>query len=323
MHIEGLITAPYTAMNSDGSINLNAIEKQAEFYSLNNLAGVFVCGTTGESMSLSMAERLEIAERWCKSADKTLKVIVHVGENCIEACKKMAYHSQKSGAYGIGMIAPSFFKPASVDILVDYCSKVAASAPELPFYYYHMPSMTGVNFSMISFLEKASAKIPNLAGIKYTYEDLMDYYLCRTFEGGRFDILFGRDEILLCGLALGAKGAVGSTYNFAAPLYHQLINEFKSGNLDKARQLQQKSMEMIRILACVGCSFLAASKALMKEFGIDCGTVRLPLYEINSQQYGSMMNQLEQVGFFSFCNGRQLASNSKAKTKCRINEIKV
>jgi N-acetylneuraminate lyase len=323
VHIEGLVTAPFTAMNSNRSINLNVIEKQAEFYSANNLAGVFICGTTGEGMSLTLAERLEIAERWCKVADKKLKVIVHVGENSIEACKKMANQAQKSGAYAVGMIAPSFFKPATVDVLVDYCSQVAASAPELPFYFYHMPSMTGVNFSMVSFLEKASGRIPNLAGIKYTYEDLMDYYLCRTFEGGRFDILFGRDEILLCGLALGAKGAVGSTYNFAAPLYYQLISEFNHGNLEKARALQQKSMEMIKILASAGCSFLAVSKALMKRLGVDCGPVRLPLTDITDKQYESVISKLEEIGFFKFCGGQTSYLKSKTKSKCPISEIKV
>jgi N-acetylneuraminate lyase len=322
-HIEGLVAAPYTAMNPDCSINLKAIEKQAEFYSASNLAGVFICGTTGEGMSLTLAERLEIAERWCKTADKKLKVIVHVGENSIEACKKMANQAQKSGAYAVGMIAPSFFKPATVDVLVDYCAQVAASCPELGFYFYHMPSMTGVNFSMVSFLEKASGSIPNLAGIKYTHEDLMDYYLCKTFEGGRFDILFGRDEILLSGLVLGAKGAVGSTYNFAAPLYQQLISEFNRGNLEKARTLQQKSMEMIKILASAGCPFLAASKALMKRLTVDCGPVRLPLTDIADKQYESVIGKLEKIGFFEFCGGQTFFSKSKTKSKCPISEIKV
>jgi N-acetylneuraminate lyase len=322
-HIEGLIAAPFTAMNSDCSINLNAIEKQAEFYSANNLAGVFICGTTGEGMSLTLAERLEIAERWCKTADKKLKVIVHVGENSIEACKKMANQAQKSGAYAVGMIAPSFFKPATVDVLVDYCAQVAASSPELPFYFYHMPSMTGVNFSMVSFLEKASGRIPNLAGIKYTYEDLMDYYLCRTFEGGKFDILFGRDEILLSGLVLGAKGAVGSTYNFAAPLYYQLISEFNSGNLEKARALQQKSMEMIKILASAGCPFLSVTKTLMKRFGVDCGPVRLPLTNVTDKQYESVISKLEKIGFFEFCDGRKLFPKSKIKSVVPVSEIRI
>jgi N-acetylneuraminate lyase len=237
----------------------------------------------------------------------------------------MAGNAQKSKAYAVGAIAPNVFKPATIDILVDYCAQIASSAPELPFYYYHMPSITGVNFSMVSFLERAAGKIPNLAGIKYTYEDLMDYYLCRTFEGGRFDILFGRDEILLCGLALGAKGAVGSTYNFAAPLYYRLINEFNSGNLEKARAWQQRSMNMIKMLASTNCSFLPAAKSLMKRFGIDCGPVRLPLTDINSRQYDLLISELEKAGFFEACSGQtQYVRPNTAKTQLGypISEIK-
>ncbi|MEN6307803.1 MAG: dihydrodipicolinate synthase family protein [Anaerohalosphaeraceae bacterium] len=310
MHLEGLIAAPFTAMNADRSVNLDVIEKQAAFYAANGVAGVFVCGTTGEGLSLTVKERLDIADVWCKVAPGKLKVIVHVGENSVESCRQMAAQAQRAGAYAVGAMAPNFFRPATVDALVDYCAQIAASAPKLPFYYYHMPSMTGVNFAMIDFLKKASGPISNLAGIKFTYEDMMDYQLCRVFEGGRYDILFGRDEMLLCGLALGTKGAVGSTYNFAAPLYLKLMDAFQRGQLEEARQLQLKSMEMIKILATIGCPFLSAAKALMKHLGIDCGPVRLPLTDISTAQFDSMIARLEQVGFGEFCS-RQPKSQQK------------
>jgi N-acetylneuraminate lyase len=308
--LKGLIAAPFTAMKADRSINFDIIEKQAAFYTANGVSGVFVCGTTGEGFSLTTAERIQIADTWCKTAPKELKVVVHAGDNSIDACKVMAANAQKSNASAIGAIAPNFFKPGSVDVLVEYCRQIASAAPELPFYFYHMPSMTGVNFPMIDFLQKASGKIKNLAGIKFTYEDLMDFHLCQKFEDGRFDMLFGRDEILLCGLALGAKGAIGSTYNFASPLYNQLIDEFNAGNLERARVLQHKSMEMIKIIGSIGCPFLSASKAIMKELGIDCGPVRLPLTDISPQQQSLLMSKLEQLGFFDFC--------SKSKTSFKV-----
>ncbi|MEN6384465.1 MAG: dihydrodipicolinate synthase family protein [Phycisphaerales bacterium] len=308
--LKGLIAAPFTAMKADRSINLDIIEKQVNFYVANGVAGVFVCGTTGEGASLTTAERVQIADKWCKTAPKELKVVVHVGDNSIDACRLMAANAQKSNASAIGAIAPNFFKPNSVDVLVDYCNQIASAAPELPFYYYHMPSMTGVNFPMIDFLEKAPGKIKNLAGIKFTYEDLMDFHLCQKFEDGRYDMLFGRDEILLCGLALGAKGAIGSTYNFASPLYNQLIDEFNAGNLERARVLQHKSMQMIKIIASIGCPFLAASKAIMKELGLDLGPVRLPLTDIN-EQFTSLISKLEQLGFFDFCSKQKASSKIK------------
>ena len=94
-------------------------------------------------------------------------------------------------------MAPSFFRPSTVEQLVDFCAQIAEAAPGLPFYYYHFPAMTGVDFPMIDFLKGASRRIPNLKGIKFTHENLMDYNRCLHFEKDRFQILFGRDEMLL------------------------------------------------------------------------------------------------------------------------------
>lgn len=183
-----------------------------------------------------------------------------------------------------------------------FCRVVASSAPELPFYYYHIPSMTGMNFTMVDFLLAAGNKIPNLVGIKYTGEDLMDYGLCRQLEGGRFDMLFGRDELLICALALGTRGAVGSTYNFAAPLYSRLMEVFAAGDLETARNLQLKSMELIDLLKRSEGSFLACGKAVMTMLGVDCGPTRLPLENLTVEQVKNLHAQLEHIGFFEYCS---------------------
>ena len=300
-HLEGLLTAPFATMNEDGSINLELIEKHAEILRHNNIKGVFVNGTTGEGMSLTIAERFDIVEQWIKVAPKELKVIVHAGHTCINSCKEIAVHAQKVGAYAVGVMGPCFFKPATVDDLVDFTAEVAAETPELPFYYYHMPSLTGVNFLMIDYLKAAANKIPNLAGIKFTHENLMDFERCREFDGGRFDMVFGRDEILICALALGVRAAIGSTYNFAAPLYYDLIKAFDSGDLDTARKLQRKSIDMIQLFIDAPCSFLSAAKSTMKMLGVDCGPMRPPEHNITVEQYGQLKNQLDKIGFFDYC----------------------
>jgi N-acetylneuraminate lyase len=301
-HIEGLIAAPFTAFHADGEVNLNLIEKQAESLHRNGVQGVFVCGTTGEGHSLTVAERIEIAQRWVEVAAKDLKIIIHVGHNAIAECKTLASHTQQIGVCGIGVMAPFFFKPQSVAELVTFCQEVAGAAPELPFYYYHIPCMTGVNFPMISFLETAADQIPNLAGIKYTYEDLMDFEQCLRFENGRFDMLFGRDEMLLSALALGTRGAVGSTYNFAAPLYPEMIQAFDAGDWDKARNLQHKAVELIQLLAKVSPAFLPAAKAVMKLLGIDCGPVRPPLSNLTQEQLNTLQEKLQKIGFFEYAS---------------------
>ncbi len=301
-HIEGLVAAPFTPMDADGGINLNMIEKQADFLHRNGVVGAFVCGTTGESMLLTVPERLDIAKRWVETAPDGFMVIIHIGHTSLQACKTLASNARDIGAWGVGSMAPCFFRPESVDDLVAFCAEAAAAAPDLPFYYYHMPSVTGVNFPMVDFLKAAADKIPNLAGIKFTYENLMDYELCRKLDNGRFDMLFGRDELLICGLALGARGAVGSTYNFAAPLYNHLIEAFDNGDLETARTLQRKSMEMIQVLVHTPASFNAVAKAVLKILGLDCGPVRQPLANITPQQEDNLKSELDKIGFFEYCS---------------------
>lgn len=300
-HIEGLIAAPFTPLSQDGEINVDAIAAYSALLHRNEVAGVFVCGTTGESLSLTTAERMVVAERWVAVAPRELKVIIHVGHAGLKDAKTLASHAQQIGAGGVGAMPPCFFKPAGVGALVAYYRELAAAAPKLPFYAYHIPSMTGVNFPMLEFLAAAQGLIPNLAGIKFTYENLMDFAQCREYAGGRYDLLFGRDEILLCGLALGARGAVGSTYNFAAPLYRRLIAAFDAGDLATARALQQKSIELIGVLNQSAGSFFTAAKAVMGLLGVECGPLRSPLPNITPAQRERMQARLEASGFREYC----------------------
>ncbi len=298
--LTGLIAAPPTPMEDDGEIALNTIEAQFENLRASGVRGAFVCGTTGESMSLSVEERLEVAERWVAVAPQDFTVIVHVGHTSLPECRSMAAHAMRIGADAVGAMAPCFFKPAGTDELVDFCAEVAAAAPDLPFYYYHIPSVTGVAMPMAEFLQRAAQRIPNLAGMKFTHESLMDYLRCLRLQGGRFDILFGRDEMLLAALAVGARGAVGGTYNLAAPLYLRIVDAYESGDTESARTDQATAAEFVAILQRFGG--LRACKAAMGFIGVDCGPPRLPLRCLTPQRTDELHSALEQIGFFDWCN---------------------
>ena len=189
---------------------------------------------------------------------------------------------------------------SSIEALTVYCAEIAATAPQLPFYYYHIPSMTGVSLPMVDLLRTAGPRIPNMAGIKFTYENLMDFQECLALENGKYDMLFGRDEILLCGLTLGTRGGIGSTYNFASSLYLGIIDAFNNGNLAEARRLQLKSVEMIQYIVSSGLPFMSASKAIMGMIGIECGPPRLPLTSLTKQQIDKFRAGLEKINFFDY-----------------------
>jgi N-acetylneuraminate lyase len=296
--LTGLIAAPFTAFHGDGSLNPALVEKQMASLLRSGVTGAFVCGTTGEGASLTTAERMLVAEQWKNVAGEKLPVIVHVGHTSIGDCRGLAAHAQKIRASGIGCVAPFYFKPSKVEDLVDFCAEVAAAAPDLPFYYYHIPSMTGVSLAAADFLRVAATRIPNLAGVKFTCENLEDYAESVRFKEGRYDILFGRDEMLLDALSVGARGAIGTTYNFAAPLYRQIIAAFEKGDLAGAQKDQARANTMIAIFLRFGG--LSAAKAIMRIIGIDCGPVRLPLRPLANEAQAQLHAELKRIGFFEF-----------------------
>lgn len=298
-NLHGLIAAPFTPFRPDGEVALDVIPRLASLLAHNGVSGSFICGTTGEGHSLTVDERRQVAEAWRAATPASVKLVVHVGHLSLGESANLAAHAASIGADAIATIAPSFFRPAGVQELVAWCAKVAAAAPQLPFYYYHMPAMTGVNIDVTDFLTAADGRIPNLAGVKFTHENLMDYGLARAVAGGRYSMLFGRDEILLAGLSLGAAGAVGSTYNFAAPLYQRILRAFDAGDLATARVEQARAQQFIHVLQHRGG--LAAGKATMQLIGVDCGPMRLPLRSLTSEQIATLRRELESIGFFDYC----------------------
>ena len=293
--LTGLVAATHTPMHEDGRVNLDVIEKQAASLAANPVTGAFICGSTGESHSLTLAERRSVAQRWSEVMDRSkLKLVVHVGHNCLEDARTLAAHAQQIGAAATSAMAPCYFKPATVDELVDFCAPIAAAAPALPFYFYDIPALTGVNLPMIEFLRKGKARIPNLAGIKFTSANLMSLQECLEVDDGGFNILFGTDEMLLAALALGVPGGVGSTYNYAAPLYAKIMAAYEEGDMVTAQALQIKSVKLVQVLVQHGV--LAAGKALMSLMGVDCGPVRPPVRPLTEEQKTRLFRQVEALG---------------------------
>ena len=297
--LTGLVAATHTPFHADGSLNLAAVEKLAEHLARTGVRAAFIGGTTGESHSLTVDERLALARRWSDVLRGTaLKLIVHVGGNCLADARALAAQATELRADAIAALAPSYFKPKSLDVLVACCAEIAAAAPGVPFYFYDIPSMTGVSLPMPRFLEAAADRIPTLAGIKFSNPDLMAYQQCLHASGGRFDMPWGTDEYLLAALAVGAVGGVGSTYNFAAPLYTRLLAAFEKGDLPAARVEQYRSVRLVELLA--GYGFMSAAKAVMGFLGVPVGPARLPHANLATEQSAALRSSLEEMGFFDW-----------------------
>jgi len=292
---EGLVAAPFTPMDSKGYLNPDIIEIYYDFLEKNDIAGAFINGSTGEGPSLTQKEKHIQAERWaeCHNRKGTVRIINLIGGTSWQECIENALFSFESGISAVAIIAPYYFKPSNEEQLAEYCAIIGESVPDMPVYFYHIPVLTGVSVSMIGFLEKISSMLPNFAGIKFTHEDIMDFSLCLNFKEGFYDMLWGRDECLLSALVLGCRGAVGSTYNYAAPLYHKMIEAFDSGNIEEARRLQRLSVDMISLLGKYGG--MATGKAFMRYSGLECGDFRSPVQNMPSGSYDNFVKDVKSL----------------------------
>lgn len=283
--LTGLVAAAFTPMKSDGNIDLDRVSTACDFVLGQGVAGLFLCGSTGESPSLTTEERMQVAAAYHRAVAGRVPVVVHVGHNSLTDARTLAVHAEQMGADAIAVVPPSYFPLTSVEVLIDCLQHIAEAAPATPLYYYHIPPITGVDLSMIELLERADA-LPTLVGIKFSAPQFEDLKQCVEYESGRYNILFGCDELLLSGLMAGVDGAVGSTYNFMAPHYLRVIDAFKSGLTDEAKQHQAVATARVEeILRHGGHNAL---KAAMGILGVDCGPPRLPWKSLSAASLAAL-----------------------------------
>ncbi|MCM1309974.1 MAG: dihydrodipicolinate synthase family protein [Bacteroides sp.] len=300
--IVGLIDAPFTPFDAAGNVNLAPIPAYAAMLQKNGLKGVFINGSSGEGYMLTTDERKALAESWVKAAPEGFKVIVHVGSCCVRDSKELARHAAEIGAWGIGAMAPPFPKIGRIEELVKYIEGIASGAPELPFYFYHIPAFNGAYLPMLDLLKAVDGRVPNFAGIKYTFESLYEYNQCRLYKNGKYDMLHGQDETILPCLAMGgARGGIGGTTNYNGRELSAIIDAWNRGDIEAAREHQNFSQEVINVI-CRYRGNIVGGKRIMKLIGLDLGPNRTPFRNITPEEEAAMKQELEQIGFFERCN---------------------
>ncbi|MCT2584503.1 dihydrodipicolinate synthase family protein [Actinophytocola gossypii] len=291
-----LLTAVFTPFAETGELDLDTVAKQADDLVAWGSVAAYVGGTAGEGASLSTAERKALVERWCEVAEGRLDVIVHVGHTSLTEARALAAHAKSTGAKAISAVAPYFHRPETVDALVDACAAIADAAPGLPFTYYHIPSMTGVHLRASDVLLAAREKIPTFAGVKFAHNDMVDLQRCLHLAGEDHEVFVGVAKLVLAAWQWGARAAIGSVYNFAGPLFRQLLDNAVRGELDSAREEQLLAQRVIDTAARYGGE-LAGFKALGSLSGVDCGRCRPPLVSPGPEQVAALRAEVTELGF--------------------------
>uniref|UniRef100_K7FG69 N-acetylneuraminate lyase n=1 Tax=Pelodiscus sinensis TaxID=13735 RepID=K7FG69_PELSI len=278
--LQGLVAATITPMTSDGKINCSVIEQYVDYLVINQgVKNVFVNGTTGEGLSLSTEERKQLAEAWVtKGKDKLDHVIIHVGALSLPETKELV----RERIFPFLCLSIKYDCLLSLplsDALVAFLQEVASEAPDTPFYYYHIPPLTGVKIRVEELLDGITEQIPTFQGVKFSDTDLLDFAQCVNKYQEKFVLLYGVDEQLLSALVVGASGAVGSTYNYLGKQYNVMLEAFAKQDLELAQQCQVHPLHLLIIFSfvCLGFGVAQIKEVMTFASGIVMGPPRLPL----------------------------------------------
>ena len=267
--LRGIYPALPTPMIAGGEVNYGALRDLVDIVIGQGVNGLYLCGSTAESLLLSEDERKKIVETVVRQAAGTVNIIVHTGGSSTDAAVRLSKHAKENGADAISSVPPLYFKYTTDEVITYYRELIEAA--DMPLVVYNIPAFTGINMTQGAALELF--KHPRVVALKHTNTNM--YELERILAHHPSLIaLNGYDEAFLSGLSMGAAGMIGSTVNFMARKFIALRNAFLSGQNAEALRIQGEANEIIETLVDVGV-FNAVKYALTLR-GVDCGSCRSP-----------------------------------------------
>jgi N-acetylneuraminate lyase len=258
--LSGIYPAMITPLTADNQVSTTVAEKLLARLCAAGVDGVYVAGSTGEGLLLSLHSRELLVECLMRNLPRGRKLLVQVGANSVEDALHLAEHAAKAGAHAISSLPPE----GSFSEVRDYYKRLAAHS-DLPLILYYFPQVRPNAFRNPEELEEI-CMVPNVAAVKFTDYNL---FLMKQLTMHGTLIYNGRDEILAAGLLMGAAGGIGSTYNLAPRLYVELYKHAIRGEWKEVRHLQEEVHKLVSVL--IKYPLLPAIKEALRSTGLECG----------------------------------------------------
>jgi N-acetylneuraminate lyase len=285
---QGVYPALVTPLTKDEKLNLPALEKLLRYEMGEGADGFYIGGATGEGLLLDIPERKKLCEKSIEYIGADKAKIVHITDMNFRNTIELAKHAEAAGADAISSIAPIYFKYDENDIYEYY--KAIAKSVNIPVIIYYTVS-AGVTISLELF--SRLFEIDNITGVKWTSSNYYEMISLRE----RFpeaNIFNGPDEMLVCGLAGGADGGIGSTYNIMYPTIREIYDRFRAGDIIGAQETQKKADKIIR--AILKYSVIPVCKLVLEEKGIEVGNASFPMTTYTAEQRKQILRDLTEAG---------------------------
>ncbi|XP_071558048.1 N-acetylneuraminate lyase-like [Temnothorax nylanderi] len=294
----GLIVPVFTPFNRDGSLDLNIIPQYATYLAKNGIKGILVNGTSGEGMSVSVAERKLVTEAWVKAVKETKQhLMIQVGGAPLPDVIELAKHASGLNVDSMLCLPELYFKPTTPQQLIEYLEIVGKAAPKTPLLYYHIPMLTNVNIHMGQFLESIGDKIPSFVGIKFTSANLEEGAQALRADNGKYVIFLGNDQLINAASALGMDSFIVTGINMFPEFILNLLAVCKNGDILKAKDMQEKLSSAVVAITKHGNWVQTMKVAMALLTDIDVGLPRAPLKSISSEAVAIMTKDLTNLGY--------------------------
>lgn len=276
----GIFPAFYACYEEDGSVSTEKARALTRYLVDSGVKGTYVGGSSGECIYQRPDERKRLLEAVVDEAAGRLTIIAHVACNNTEDSMELAAHAESLGVDAIAAIPPIYFRLPEYAI-AKYWNDISSAAPNTDFVIYNIPQLAGTALTPSLFREML--KNPRVIGVKNSSMPTQDIQTFKAIGGEDCIVFNGPDEQLIAGRMIGARGAIGGTFGVMPRLYLKVDELFKTGNHEKAQEVQYVCNDIIAALCSGhGCMY-AVIKGVLQKNGLDLGSVRAPMAELNDE----------------------------------------
>ena len=287
----GAGVAIVTPFNEDGSINYDRLDELIEFHCAHKTDSIVICGTTGESATMTEEEHMQCVKFTIDRVNKRVPVIAGTGSNCTDTASYLTKQAQNAGADAALVVTPYYNKATQNGLIAHYTD--IAKHTDLPIILYNVPSRTGCKLEAAT-IAKLVKDVDNIVGVKEATGDIAFATQIMYDTQGDIDMYSGNDDMIVPMLSIGGKGVISVLSNVAPEDTHNICAEYFAGNVEKSRELQIKYLELIHSLFCE-VNPIPGKKA-MQLMGIDCGPLRMPLTEISPEHEKNLAQAMKDFG---------------------------
>lgn len=288
---KGAGVAIVTPMNADGSVNYEQFAKLIEFQIANGTDAIIVCGTTGESSTLSHEEHLDVIRYCVKVVAGRIPVVAGTGSNCTETAIYLSTEAEKMGVDGLLLVAPYYNKATQNGLYAHY--KAVADSVKIPIILYNVPSRTGCNIAPETIV-RLCTDVENIVAVKEASGNISQIASLAALANGKVDIYSGNDDQIVPIMSLGGIGVISVLSNVAPAQTHAICENYLNGNVAESLRLQLEAMELCHALFCE-VNPIPVKKAL-NLMGMNAGSLRMPLSEMEEKNVVRLEKAMKDYG---------------------------